>query len=297
MDAILRRRDRSSWDDFLSSPSLFLARKIYAFLQRNPKPDQTRNRVRVVCISDTHNQHHSTAPLPEGDILVHAGDLTQSGSLNELEDALEWLSEQPHAHKFFIAGNHDACLADKTVVAYVRQTYPNLVYLEDNGATVSVSGRTLSVYGSPYTPRHGSWQFQYPRIAPQQTVSSAQWVTIPPHTDILITHGPPAYHLDNNGSGCAALLRALWRVRPLLHVFGHIHAARGVETASWSCSQGMYERVCERRGGWWNLLVFVAYVVIDYVRGPRSNRTTLANASAIGGFRDELKRGAVVVDI
>ena len=39
-----------------------------------PDPDCAR----IVCISDTHNNHHCVPPLPPGDVLVHAGDLSAS---------------------------------------------------------------------------------------------------------------------------------------------------------------------------------------------------------------------------
>jgi hypothetical protein len=38
-------------------------------------------RTRIVCISDTHN---STVRLPKGDVLIHAGDLTNQGSYSEV---------------------------------------------------------------------------------------------------------------------------------------------------------------------------------------------------------------------
>lgn len=38
-------------------------------------------RTRFVCISDTHN---STVKLPKGDVLIHAGDLTNQGSYSEV---------------------------------------------------------------------------------------------------------------------------------------------------------------------------------------------------------------------
>lgn len=40
-------------------------------------------RTRFVCISDTHNQ---TIKLPKGDVLIHAGDLTNQGSFSEVLD-------------------------------------------------------------------------------------------------------------------------------------------------------------------------------------------------------------------
>lgn len=63
------------------------------------------------------------------------------------------------------------------------------------------------------------------------------WDTIPLDTDIVITHTPPMHHCATSAkdmSGCEALRKALWRVRPSMAVFGHIHEARGVERVRWN---------------------------------------------------------------
>lgn len=46
-------------------------------------------------------------PLPDRDILIHAGNLAQSGSFEELQKTLSWLRSQPHHTKIIVAGNHD----------------------------------------------------------------------------------------------------------------------------------------------------------------------------------------------
>ena len=58
------------------------------------------------------------------------------------------------------------------------------------------------------------------------------WSKIPTDTDILLTHGPPYGILDKCKSGilagCNALLNhVLNRIKPLYHIFGHIHEAYG----------------------------------------------------------------------
>jgi predicted phosphodiesterase len=64
-------------------------------------------RVRVICISDTHGQH-AALRVPDGDILIHAGDfMTYGNAPREIIDFNTWLGRQPHAHKIVIAGNHD----------------------------------------------------------------------------------------------------------------------------------------------------------------------------------------------
>jgi Icc-related predicted phosphoesterase len=290
MDALLRRRPPTTLERFLENPLLFLARILYLpGTERPPQLDLGKGTpICVVCISDTHSHHSELSSLPEGDILVHAGDLTHSGTPEELRSALQWLSDQPFAHKIFIAGNHDHALTDESLAREeLLIAFPDLVYLQESSVEISVRGRTLHIYGSPLTPKHGSWPFQYPRHEPQQ----ANWSAVPAQTDILITHGPPAHHLDN-GLGCTNLLAAVWRVRPALHVCGHIHAARGVEHLYWSRAQAAYERICMRAGGWWDLLLIV--LGRWTIEGAT---TTLVNAASLGGFRDDERRGALCVTI
>jgi Icc-related predicted phosphoesterase len=54
-----------------------------------------------------------------------------------------------------------------------------------------------------------------------------------------MTHGPPKYHGDVASQdehlhvGCEELLERLKLVRPLYHVFGHIHQGYGVSKIEW----------------------------------------------------------------
>lgn len=66
-----------------------------------PLPPRDRRKLRIVCISDTHNtQLH----LPPGDVLIHAGDMTNQGSYSELKKAVEWIGRAEHEVKIVIAG-------------------------------------------------------------------------------------------------------------------------------------------------------------------------------------------------
>lgn len=330
MDSFIHRRLPTALDDFRTSPFLFLAHRVYAWTQ-SPVPTPpifpSSTDIRVVCIADTHNTHDTHPPLPTGDILLHAGDLTQSGTLSELCDALAWLSVQPHAVKIFVAGNHDRALAESETRAYIRQTYPTLIYLENDVVEVSVRGHTLRIYGSPYTPQHGTWAFQYPRFRPPNPrlsgailpaldpnhPSTALWSVMPPRIDVLLTHGPPLGHLDR-GAGCSVLLLTLWRVRPRLHVFGHIHGGRGVERVNWDDVQPAFEAVCAYAdadagiGARWAQFVQLVWRAVTtklstWWWGRRARRiwgreTVLVNAASVGdGPGMEQRRGAIVVDL
>jgi Icc-related predicted phosphoesterase len=178
--------------------------------------------LRIVCVSDTHGRHTKTV-LPPGDILVHAGDVTQRGTLEEVEQFNEWLGtlDGRYRHKVVICGNHDFCFQEQPTAARARIT--NAIYLEDSGCEID----GLTFYGSPWQPWFGGWAFNLPR----GEQLAAVWAKIPVGVDVLVTHGPPEGVLDrtNRGdlAGCRDLLSRVYEVRPRLHVFGHIHEAAG----------------------------------------------------------------------
>ena len=60
--------------------------------------------MRIVCISDTHLEHPD---IPDGDVLLHAGDATFQGRPEEIRTFNAWFAALPHRHKVFVAGNHD----------------------------------------------------------------------------------------------------------------------------------------------------------------------------------------------
>ncbi|HEX5152555.1 MAG TPA: metallophosphoesterase [Parafilimonas sp.] len=57
------------------------------------------------------------------------------------------------------------------------------------------------------------------------------WKLIPPDTDILITHGPAFGVLDKNRAGyhtgCEELVKTIKKIKPKVHICGHIHEAYG----------------------------------------------------------------------
>lgn len=53
--------------------------------------------MRIVCASDTHGRHRFTE-VPDGDVLVHGGDLTAHGALDDVEEFDRWLGSLPHKH-------------------------------------------------------------------------------------------------------------------------------------------------------------------------------------------------------
>jgi len=180
--------------------------------------------MRLVCIADTHGMHRDMPPIPNGDVLIHAGDCLGAGSLDELEEFDQWLGSLPHRHKILIAGNHDWAFEETPEAA--RLMVRNAHYLEDSG--IEIEG--VRFWGSPWTPRFRDWAFNLTRGEPL----AKRWAQIPEATDVLITHGPPWGILDEAGAnfdiqmvGCHDLLERLASLSVKAHVFGHIHECYG----------------------------------------------------------------------
>jgi hypothetical protein len=296
LHTLLNRPHPGLWQQFLDKPCIFLSRKLYTW-QRTVPGQPATDPVSVVCISDTHNCQPS---LPDGDILIHAGDLTQSGSLGELQEALAWLRAQPHPVKIVVAGNHDLLLDASCDDGPNRQAaaernmldWGDMIYLENTKTTVVCpNGRRLCVYGSPLSVRHGNWAFQYPRL-------ENVWMgTVPDDIDVLVTHGPPRAHLDLLKLGCVHLLQEVWRSRPRLHVFGHIHEGAGSEWLQFDGLQDAYERTVVAGGGVWNLLLTTREFVCTFFRRGTRSKCLLVNPSMVGGLRDDEHRQPIKVII
>ncbi|KAL2128396.1 hypothetical protein VTI74DRAFT_9252 [Chaetomium olivicolor] len=98
LDAVLHRPRPGIWEQFLAQPCIFLTRKLYTW-RRTVPAEPLVDPITVVCVSDTHN---SQPALPGADVLVHASDLTQSGSLRELQATVSWLRSQPHPSRLLL---------------------------------------------------------------------------------------------------------------------------------------------------------------------------------------------------
>jgi len=179
--------------------------------------------MRLVLISDTHGRHDQIGSLPDGDILIHAGDFMNSGLYpEEVISFNRWLTKLPIKHRVVCGGNHDRLFQKMPELAL--QFLTDATYLENTGVTID----GVSIWGSPYTPEFLNWAFMYPR----GPAANQYWDQIPAGLDVLITHGPPYGILDQTAPGgehlgCRELLNAVEAKKPKVHVFGHIHGGAG----------------------------------------------------------------------
>lgn len=183
------------------------------------------NKKILVFISDTHTQH-GNLKVPDGDIIIHCGDVSYRGTEDEVLDFAEWFYALPHKHKIMIPGNHDFLFERDYDKAKNIMDSRDIICLIDEEHEIE----GIRFWGSPITPWFHSWAFNRQRGSEIEQ----HWNKIPDGIDVLITHGPPAYmgnSLSNviNGDdvGCNDLYSAIKRINPGVSCFGHIHEGYG----------------------------------------------------------------------
>jgi len=187
-------------------------------------PRIPRKPLRIVATSDIHGYEPK---LPEGDVLVLAGDLTSHGTAANVDKLSRWLIRIATDFKavIVVAGNHDWWFQERGSSHGSRYGYwreHNIYYLEDDGVTIE----GVRFWGSPWTPQFYNWAFM-----DDDDNLRDHFKLIPNDTDVLVTHGPMLGILDlterGPNAGSFQLAMAIGRVQPKVHIFGHIHEAYG----------------------------------------------------------------------
>lgn len=178
----------------------------------------------VDCISDLHGHYPE---LEGGDILIVSGDLTTSDKPIQYGNFGSWIQRKNYKKKIIISGNHDNYLDNKRY-DFIKDIYEEIKvdYLCDSGTEFG----GIKIWGSPYTMKFDGMNPNCMAFTcDTDDELNEHWKLIPDEIDILITHCPPHGILDkviradeHNGS---KTLRehVIVRIKPRLHVFGHIH--------------------------------------------------------------------------
>lgn len=183
--------------------------------------------MKIICISDTHGSFPKD--LPKGDILIHAGDWSSTGSYKDTIKFLDYLEKINYNYEniVIVPGNHEKWIEDNINLAKEEFKNRNITLLIDESITIN----GLVFYGTPWVPVYKNWSFMKEDSTRKNFMDA-----IPDETDILITHAPPYGHLDvvDTGKekinvGCKHLSKALDRCNAKLHVFGHVHESSGVK--------------------------------------------------------------------
>jgi len=265
----------------------------------NTMPHVAQDSVRVVCISDTHNEHQGLR-LPEGDLLIHSGDcLTESGKryvkrenglikrVDPAGEALfvqfaEWFGAQNFPFKVLVAGNHDLVLQGlgKVRVQQIlddQAVHGKSVYLEHE--EVSIGG--IKVFGSPFAHWGGKNDAFFAK--------TRNFKDMPDGMHVVVTHMPAI--LPGEGEVLdedVNLTETLHRTGALLHVSGHCHWAHGVYHSEGSSGQipCVIASVCDSH--WRGLPRCPPLASASGVRGDPKDKTH-------GGYN--LNQAGIVCDI
>ena len=180
---------------------------------------------KLIFISDTHNKHRKFE-IPEGDFIIHCGDVSGRGYTDEIEVFLDWFADLPHKYKIMIPGNHDFLFEKDFTKAKNMVDSRGIICLIDE--FIEIGG--IKFWGSPISPWFYNWAFNRYRGSEIEQ----HWNKIPDEVDVLITHGPPAYMenglsmvLEGEDVGCEDLYKAIKRINPKINAFGHIHEGYG----------------------------------------------------------------------
>jgi predicted phosphohydrolase len=150
--------------------------------------------VKLVLLSDTHDQR---PVVPDGDVLVVAGDVFCGDDLVSFRRDISWFNSLGFPHIVMTLGNHDLIARHNP---RVLESAKGIHLLADSGTEID----GIRFYG----------------------IDSDSNVSVPPGTDVVVSHFPPAGILDG-GFGSIAVKKAVLSAKPRLHVFGHAHGARG----------------------------------------------------------------------
>ena len=160
--------------------------------------------MRILHVSDTHGLQRQLTNLPAADVLVHSGDISNSGTEAEVLDFINWLIELPYKHKIFVCGNHDCCLWDAEDIEDLPE---GIHFLQDR--SVTIDGVVFSGIGYDH---------------PADMIDAA--------ADVVITHEPPTMIMDYSSGthwGNINIKKRVQEISPKMHLFGHAHDSYGVQ--------------------------------------------------------------------
>lgn len=194
--------------------------------------------MKIVAISDTHFAFTNTTGLvPDGDVLLHAGDLMYSGYPDEWQSRIDSLAALPHETKILVPGNHDFHIQNYNGIARAELRRRAKTTLLDGGMLQLKNG--LTVLSVPFVTGLEGWAYNVEEegLARYMAIATDDGTTVP---DIVVSHGPMYQVLDAVHPVKAAAKDRMhvgsWAlkkwfddlsVKPKVFIHGHIHESYG----------------------------------------------------------------------
>jgi Icc-related predicted phosphoesterase len=203
--------------------------------------------VNCMHISDTHQENIADIVITDlkeqslgtMDLLFISGDLTYRGDVDKLKRCAEQC-EDLITHGYVkdivvIPGNHDKSFDIKfRKNSWFNPGIARAQFMGRKGVHLlvhqAIELHGIKIFGSPWTPEFHDWGFNYFPDKAQDL-----WKDIPQDCQILMTHGPPIFIMDEVNEymkikycGCPVLAHEIVK-RPSIkyHLFGHIHEGHG----------------------------------------------------------------------
>ena len=205
--------------------------------------------------------------IPLGDTLIHCGDAMSAGSLNEIDRVVDFFSALPHKNKIFCFGNHEICFDDEIELGtvarrrcnrYIRGMFPReneplsdlfthryfatfekdfldsnrialaINELNNNGVITTIGDFEIDgikFYTYPYMHNTPAWGFYRSKKFRKDILNSVPTGSV----DVFISHAHPSNfpHLEDH-AGSNLLTKAITRIKPKYHLFGHCHTFGGM---------------------------------------------------------------------
>lgn len=203
--------------------------------------------IRCMHISDTHQENIADIVITDlkakkiesVDLLFISGDLTYRGDIDKLKAVAEQCEDLVLCgyvkDVVLTPGNHDKSFDHKfrksawfsreiALKQFKGRMCVHLLIHE------SIQLHGIKIFASPWTPEFHDWGFNY---FPHE--AKDLWDSIPNDCEVLMTHGPPEFILDEvndymktRHTGCPYLAKEIVK-RPTIkyHLFGHIHEGYG----------------------------------------------------------------------
>ncbi|MBQ6471215.1 MAG: metallophosphoesterase family protein [Victivallales bacterium] len=175
--------------------------------------------MRILFFSDLHNETDALTRLPDADLVLMGGDFTTAGTHAQLSSMI-----QAVAHRFpaflGVVGNMDPGTAGEALLNQSGHGLPATPTLcLDRFRMMGLGGGNPSPFHTPY-----EWS---------EEEQESRLTGLAGPLDILVTHAPPlgfgADMLPNGMHvGSQAIANLVARLRPALHLCGHIHEAAGI---------------------------------------------------------------------
>lgn len=195
---------------------------------------------RFVAVSDTHYAFDASL-IPDGDVLLHAGDLMYRGTPDEWNERVESLAALPHKHKIFVPGNHDFYLEHYEGVARAELRRAGVKLIGTSNPDITINN--IKILGLPWVTGLQGWAYNREEAWVEKYLERYFQHSYP-SPQIVVSHAPPfnildairpqqTAHRDQEHVGCLAYNKFIYgpnqHFMPRYWISGHIHESYGEE--------------------------------------------------------------------